>query len=82
MLLVENIINFIFILASIFATAVIAWAGMLLLTSRGDEGQMKKAKEMIWKVVWGYVWILVAWLLVYTISNALLKDDFFLLGQP
>lgn len=80
-LLAQNLITDLIFLSTIFATAAFAFAGFKLLTSGGDEKAAGEAKEIFKKVGWGYLWILVAWLLVYTITS-LLGDGFSLLGAP
>jgi len=80
--LVQNLITDLIILSTFFATAAFIFAGFKLLTSGGDEGSMKEAKEIFKKVGWGYLWILVAWLLVYTITSGLLEEGFSILGSP
>lgn len=84
MLLVKNLINALVIISTFLATAVFAYAGIKLLASGGNEGAMKDAKSMLWKVLIGYLWILGAWLLVYTITSVLVNTDKFpsLLGNP
>ncbi len=79
MLLVRNLINALIIFSTFFATAAFAWAGIVLLSSGGDVGKKNKAKEIFFKVLMGYLWILGAWVLVYTITSVLLKDPFNLL---
>lgn len=79
--LVQNLITDLIFLSTIFATAAFAFAGFKLLTSGGSEKAAEEAKEIFKKVGWGYLWILVAWLLVYTITS-LLGDGFSLLGAP
>jgi len=80
--LVQNIISAMIIISTFFATAAFAYAGFLLLTSGGNESNKTKAKEMLGKVLKGYLWILVAWVLVYTITTVLLRPGLSLLGQP
>ena len=81
--LINNIITDLVILSTMLATVALVYVGYILLTSRGNPGAMTKAKDIFMKVVIGYLWILGAWLLVYTISSALLKPEFsFLLGTP
>src|SRR3989338_39824 len=81
--LVQNIISALIIISTFLATAAFAYAGFLLLTSGGNESNKTKAKEMIGKVLKGYLWILVAWVFVYTIINVLIDTDKFkpLLGN-
>ena len=80
-LLSQNLITDLIFLSTLFATAAFAYAGFKLLTSRGNEKAADEAKEIFTKVGWGYLWLLVAWLLVYTITS-LLAPGFSLLGAP
>ena len=81
-LLAQNLINDLIVISTFLATAAFAYAGLLLLTSGGSEGQRDKAKDVFKKVLKGYLWILGAWLLVYTITSALLNPGFSILGAP
>ena len=80
--LAQNLINALILISTFLATAVFAYAGVILLTSGGNEASKTKAKEMFTKVLIGYLWILGAWLLVYTITSALLNSGFSVLGAP
>ena len=71
--LANGVINVLIMLATLVATITFIYAGFRLLTSGGDEGAAKDAKEMLGKTLWGFFWILVAWVAVYTIMNTLLK---------
>lgn len=79
--LAQALIHDLIFLSTIFATAAFAFAGLKLLTSGGNEKAAGEAKEIFKKVGWGYLWILVAWLLVYTITS-LLAPGFSILGAP
>ena len=57
------------------AAGVFAWAGIKLMTT-GVADEKSAAKEMIRKVFIGFVVILAAWIIVTTITNTLLKDEF------
>jgi len=84
-LLVNNVIKTLIIYSTLITTGILAYAGFKLITSGGDVKAKEDAKKMLIKVVWGYVWILIAWLVVYTITSALLNTDkgySTLLGQP
>ena len=78
----QHLIQDLVILSTLLATAVFAYAGFKLLTSGGDPGALKEAKGILFKVIIGYLWILSAWLIVYTITTALLKDGYSILGSP
>lgn len=82
-LLAKNLITNLVILSTFLAVAVFIFAAIKLLTSGGKTSAMEDAKKMLGKVIMGYIWILVAWLLVYTITSTLLYDNFnFILGRP
>jgi len=82
-LLVKNLITDLVILSTFLAMAAFVYIGYLLLTSGGKTGARDKARDVFTKVIIGYLWILGAWLLVYTITSALLDPKFtFLLGAP
>jgi hypothetical protein len=72
-LLGTNIIKFIFYL-SIPATVVgFSYAGWLYLTAGGNEGKTEEARKIFKNVAIGFVWICVAWALVYTIVSPFLN---------
>lgn len=82
-LLIKNVIHDMVLLSTLVVVAALVYAGFLLLSSGGNPGALTQVKTMMWKIVVGYLWILAAWLIVYTISKVLLKDGFFfLLGAP
>lgn len=80
--LIQNLISNLIVLSTFLAVAAFAWAGILLLISGGKESARDKAKDIFKKVLIGYLWILGAWLLVYTITSVLLKSGYSLLGPP
>lgn len=71
--LVKNLITALVTISTFIAVAAFAYAGFLLLTSGGSSSGRTKAKEVFMKVLYGYLWILGAWLLVHTIASVLLK---------
>lgn len=82
--LVKVVIDQLIIYSTIITTGVLAYAGFKLMTSGGNPKAKEDAKAMLTKVVWGYVWILIAWVVVYTITNTLLntsKGYYNLLGK-
>lgn len=82
--LINVAINDLVILATILVVVIFIIAGFKLLMSQGNEGAMKEVKTMLWNVVKGFLWILVAWIVVYTIMNTLLDPDKYtnVLGAP
>ncbi len=80
--LTQNLITALITISTLLAVAAFAYAGFLLLTSGGSPGKKDEAKKVFTKVLIGYLWILGAWLLVYTITSVLLNSGYSLLGAP
>src|SRR5688572_29373717 len=82
-LLAKNIITDLVILATLAATVGFIFVGFKLMTSGGNPGALSDAKEMFKKVLFGFLWIIAAWVVVYTITSVLLKPEFnIVIGQP
>lgn len=69
--LIQNIIEYIFVLVLPIAAIVFAYAGFLLLSSGGNSSKRDAAKNAMVKLVIGVVIVMLAWLLVKTILVAL-----------
>lgn len=80
-ILAQNLITNLILLSTLLAVAAFAYAGFILLTSGGSEDKKNDAKKVFTKVLIGYLWILGAWLLVYTITSVLLDEKFILLSK-
>lgn len=80
--LLQNLITDLVLLSTLLAAMAFAYAGFKLLTSGGSESSRKEATDIFVKVLKGYLWILGAWLLVYTITSVLLNPGYSLLGAP
>ena len=74
--LIKNGIHDLVIFSTFIVVMVFVYAGLTLLFSRGNQNKSTEVKGMFWKVVVGYVWILAAWPIVYTITSVLLNDSF------
>src|SRR3989338_8321582 len=79
-ILTQNLITDLVIISTFLATAAFAYAGFILLTSGGSESSKTRAKDIFKKVLIGYLWILGAWVVVYTIVSTLLNSGYFLLA--
>ncbi len=79
--LAQNVITALILISTFLAVIAFIFSGFLLLTSGGNELKKTQAKEIFRKVLIGYLWILGAWLLVYTITS-LLEPGYSLLGAP
>lgn len=66
--LAKNVINFaLFWLALPIAVIVFLWGGILLLTSRGSEEQLKQGKAALTNAVLGIIIAFAAWLIINTL---------------
>ena len=74
--LVNHLVTDLILLGTLFATAGFVYIGIKLLTAGGDEGAMKEAKASAMSILKGFVVILAAWLIVYTITSTLMVDTF------
>ncbi len=82
--LAQTLITDLIIFSTFLAAIAFAYAGFILLASGGSESEKTRAKEIFKKVLIGYLWILGAWLLVYTITSVLIDEENYpsLLGDP
>lgn len=72
--LVNNLQLFLIFAATIIATGVLVYAGILFATSSVNPGNINKAKGMFGNVIWGFIFILSAWLIVNTLLSTLSVD--------
>ncbi len=76
LVVMDNIV----VLATFLVTIAFVYIGFIFLTSGGDVGAKKKAKDTASNVLWGFILVLAAWLIVYTITSVLLKGGYSYLG--
>ena len=75
-ILIKNIINAIILLAIPFMTLALMWVGFLILTAQGNVNKIQEAKRITKNVFIGFVFILTAWLIVYTIVTYFLDPKY------
>ncbi len=75
--LLNNLLTFFIttLLIPIFIT-ILMYAGFKYITAEGNPSKIANLKKIIGNVVLGIIIILCSWLIVRTIMNALLNDDF------
>ncbi len=73
--LVQNVINYLLILAVPIATAFFAYAGFLVMTSGDDSGRRGRAWQIFKDIGWGVFWILAAWMVVSIIVTTLANPN-------
>lgn len=76
--LIKNIMNWLLWYGGIFAALFIACGGIMMLISRGNPGQITKAKLWITYAVIGLLIVFCAWLIINTIMIVL---DYALPGE-
>ena len=75
--LAQNFITFLFWLAVPVSVALFAYAGWLYLVSgSGMADKRTQAKDIFWNVVKGIIFMAIAWLVVYLITDTLLDKSY------
>lgn len=67
----QNILNYLVFISAIAAAGGFMWAGWLYFTSAGNEGQVSQARDIFKNIALGFIFVLGAWLIVYTITSSL-----------
>lgn len=70
--LAQNLINYLIFISIPLTAIAFSYAGFLMVTAAGSEEKIKQGKAIFGKVLMGFIFILSAWLIVYTITSALL----------
>lgn len=74
--LVDNVIYFVlFYLAAPLAVLSMAIGGLLMITARGDTGQLQRGKDIFYNTVIGFVVAFGAWLIVEAVITALVPES-------
>lgn len=73
--LINDIINWIIGIAGVIFTLMAVYGGFLYMTSGDNPGNKGKAKSILWNTLLGFVIILTAWLIVYTLLNFLVDPS-------
>jgi len=74
--LVNKVIDFLIRIAIPIAMILFAYAGFLYVTAAGNTSQINKAHNVFKDVFIGFLIVLSAWLIVNTIVEPLISDDF------
>ncbi len=73
--LIQRVITYIMVMSVPLASIVFAWAGFKYLTAAGNMSQIQEAHSIFRKVLFGFIIVLSAWLIVYGITSVLLRDS-------
>ena len=74
LILINNVIDWIIKISVPIAAGVFAWAGIKMMIHGDNPGKRSESINTMKKVFIGFVFILSAWIIVTTITNALLSD--------
>src|SRR3982751_322829 len=69
--LIRNAISDLGVVATFVTLFVCIYIGFQLVTSQGNAGAMKDARGRAVKILWGYFFILAAWVIVYAVASVL-----------
>ncbi len=72
--LTQRIINFLIFAAVVIAVLLFVYAGFLMVSAGGNEGQLSTAKGIFWSVLIGIIIVLAAWLIVNVIMQVLYRE--------
>lgn len=72
--LARNLMNDLIELSVIAAVIGFIYIGVTMLTSSGKPDALSKAKKTAWSLLVGFFFVLAAWVIVYTITHALLSN--------
>ncbi|MEI6553726.1 MAG: hypothetical protein WCO09_04095, partial [bacterium] len=76
--LINGIIKYGITIIGLAFVLVLLYVGFQYLTSGGDVGKVKKSRDMLNKVMWGLLYTLCGWLIVYFILTKLeVGKDFY-----
>ena len=62
-------------IAGVIATVTFAIAGVRILTNPDNPGERSKAIEMFKKSIYGMIFLLCAWVIIYTVVNSLTSNS-------
>jgi hypothetical protein len=70
---IAKLVNFAFFAALPITVVALTWAGIRILLSQDSASKLQEAKKFLTHVIVGFIIVLTAWLIIYTISKNLLK---------
>jgi len=79
---VTSVSNWIVLMASLIAVLLLAYAGYLLVTSKGDVGAVGKARDIFSNVVIGIIFIVLSWSMVDILMKSLTGGEIGVWNPP
>lgn len=79
--LVRNIMSLLLFLSASIAVLAFIYAGFLYLTAFGDMGKVEQAHGIFSKVIIGFLFVFLGWLIVFTILKVVgIEEGFYLIN--
>jgi hypothetical protein len=75
--MLNKLMSFALWVISFVLVGVIAYAGFKYILSKGSPSKVQESHKRFWAIVQGLIWMLCAWLLIYTIQSTLLNPEFY-----
>lgn len=75
---IQRAINWLLGLIGVIAVVAIIYAGVRLITGRGEESQMEKAKATLLWAVAGLLIVIFAWVILTVVTDQFLVDQRFI----
>ena len=81
---IKLLINFAFLVSVPITLIAISWSGIQILLAQGNTAKITEARKLMTKVLTGFFFILIAWLLVYELASRLLQSQYYtpFIGGP
>jgi len=73
---IQNLINYGVVISVPLAAVAFTFAGFLYVTAAGDTAKIASAHKIFKNVLIGFIIVLSAWLIVFTLTSALLRSNF------
>lgn len=73
--MIQNILTWLIYIAVPISGLMFAYAGWLYMSARGDSGQISQAHQVFVNVAIGLALLVGAWVIVWTVANALFEGD-------
>jgi hypothetical protein len=74
---IKKLINFAFLLAVPITIFALAWSGIKILLAVGNTSKIAEARRTMTMVIVGFLFVLCAWLIVYTLTSCLVQEKFY-----
>jgi hypothetical protein len=71
--LISQIVRYILGIIAVIATLMFVWGGVMMLTSGGNADQVKRAKETLTWAAIGVIVIMLSWVIIKAVLQALTK---------